>query len=482
MNAVYRKWLTLFLILILSASALCACQQGPDLADPSESAESGTSADTVTDAVTIPPETEPVLMDEQEAKALLASALTATQAQTVYQNTAQYKVESNDLTVIDTTSTVASDGESHKISVLLAGIETTYTFMGNTLYYSTGGHGFFTKYAVTLTEDRKQQLLDTGISAESPDLSVIMSPEAFLQLSGERQSDGSVVLTATDVSDEVKQAMGGAENMTVTVTSCALTVNAQGLISSLELSYSITIPETDYSAGMSMAYAITQTSVYEDVDVAAPSDADQYTVESYEAVFERSVPLNSQLEAAKMPLDGDGFVINTLEGSEEEITAQAGLLTEFPHLYADKSFTITATVGLLDDFPCIVIGDAQIFLDYPQEVLGPLEDDVIKIDVKFEKIGSGEEIDLSHYVFYMESYEIIERPQGPNGGIFMFVDVNSSLNVRPAPTTAGNSPIGSFLRGEVVEVLEITDGWAKIVYAESESGYAYVSAQYLSES
>ena len=53
----------------------------------------------------------------------------------------------------------------------------------------------------------------------------------------------------------------------------------------------------------------------------------------------------------------------------------------------------------------------------------------------------------------------------------------TSLNVRKGPG-ADHEIVGSLYNGDVVEVLEIADGWCRILYAGQE---AYVSADYVSE-
>lgn len=475
-----KRMVALILASLLTLSALTACGGGADEPDTQE---------TVTDAGTIPEtdltETESPVLDEAAAKTLLATAINATEAKTVYANTVHSTMSTEGVSMMDVEIYEATDGSGHMAEFKALGMSMAYVILDGKAYTATGvGDTYTDKYVVSLTDEQEEQLLASIASSgtqEGIDVSFMMSADAFVGLSGERQADGSVLLTATDMTAEAKATMDGGDGSTVTINTCTLTVSADGLLAGIDLAATVTIPETDYSAAMIMKMNVTQTTVYDNVAVTAPEDADQYGEESYEAVFEGSMPTNSLMTAAGMPLDGDAYVIDTTADAAV-VSAQSELLTTFPHLYADKTFTFTATVRWDDVSAYLEIGDSLIFLDYYEDVLGPMEGDVIRITSPLMKVFNGEDNDLSTYGFYLEAYEIVERAEGPNGGTYMFVDVNTSLNVRPVPTTENNSPIGSFNRGDVVEVLEIVDGWAKIVYEGTENGYAYVSAQYLSES
>ncbi len=478
----HKKLTALLLALLLTLSLFTAC--GGNGGETNATDESGTAAPEVTIPETTP-ETEAPVLDEATAKALLSSALTATESKTVYANTVHSTMSTEGVSMMDVSIYEATDGNGYASEVKALGMSIAYVILDGKAYTATGvGDTYTEKYVVALTDEQAEQLMSTIASngmQEGMDVSFMMSADAFVGLSGERQADGSVLLTATDMTAEAKANMDGGDGSTVTITTCAMTVNADGLLTGLELAATITIPETDFSAAMTMGLGVTQTTVFDTVTVTVPEDADSYLEESYAAVFEGTEPLASVMNAAGMPMGGDHFVIDAT-ADEAVALAQGQLFADFPHLYADKIYTVTAPVVLDDVSAYLMIGDSLIFLDCYEDVLGPLEGDVIKITAPLMKIFGGEDNDLSTYGFYLEEYEIMERAQGPNGGTYMFVDVNSSLNVRPVPSTAGNTPIGSYVRGDVVEVLEIADGWAKIVYETAEGGYAYVSIDYLSES
>ncbi|MBQ9780121.1 MAG: SH3 domain-containing protein [Clostridia bacterium] len=478
MKATYIKGLSLLMALLMFLTLLVACNGSGN--NPADSKENESAAATVTEKETEPPETEPAPLTEAEAKALLTAAFNASEAKTAYANTVTAKMTMEGTALMDMVIRETVSGNDLMLEAEFGEFKSAFTFVGNNVYISEDDG----KYAVTLTDEQRTEALEIvrlSSLSEATDTSFLSSADVFVGLSGEKQADGSTLLTATDLNDETKILMSGDESMVVTIKTCKLTVNADGLLTGLVLAYNLTLPETDFSAAMSMDAEIAQTTVYDGVTVSAPADADTYVQESYEAVFEGTVPLNSLMAAAKMPLDSESYTIGDAESGADP-QAQMDLLMQFPHLYADKSFTIRGTVVEEDDLLYFALGDGYLMLDYGEDVLGPLVGDVITVNAKFEKVLNGEDTDFFSYCFYFESYEIVERAKGPNGGTYMFVDVNSSLNVRPAPTTAGNSPITSLLRGEIVEVLEIVDGWAKIVFEDAESGYAYVSAQYLSES
>ncbi len=486
MKAMYIKGFSLLIALVMSLALLVACGGGSTVdGESSAPAESEIQSQEATAPETTPPETEPASLTETEAKALLTAAIAASEAKTAYANTMHSVMTTEGVSMMDVSVHEITDGNGYASEVKALGMSIAYVILDGKAYTAMGvGDTYTEKYLVSLTDAQEEKLMSTIVSSgmqEGLDVSFMMSTDAFVGLSGERQADGSVLLTATDMTAEAKANMDGGDGSTVTITTCTMTVSADNLLTGLALAATITIPETDFSAAMTMGMSVTQTTVYDNITVTAPEDADSYLEESYAAVFEGTEPLSSVMNAAGMPMDGDNFVIDATADAAVTL-AQGQLFADFPHLYADKLYTVTAPVVLDDVSAYLMIGDSLIFLDCYENVLGPMEGDVIKITAPLMKIFGGEDNDLSNYGFYLEEYEIVERTKGSNGGTYMFVDVNSSLNVRSMPSTAGNTPIGSYVRGDVVEVLEIVDGWAKIVYERAEAGYAYVSIDYLSES
>ena len=64
--------------------------------------------------------------------------------------------------------------------------------------------------------------------------------------------------------------------------------------------------------------------------------------------------------------------------------------------------------------------------------------------------------------------------------MYVYTDNGKSLNVRSAPNT-GDNLIGSLKYGEKVDVISISNGWAKIWWEQSyygEFGYYFVSGVY----
>ena len=65
--------------------------------------------------------------------------------------------------------------------------------------------------------------------------------------------------------------------------------------------------------------------------------------------------------------------------------------------------------------------------------------------------------------------------------MYVYTDNGKSLNVRSAPNT-GDNIIGSLKYAERVDVISISNGWAKIWWEQSyygEFGYAYVQSRFL---
>lgn len=478
MKATYMKILSLLMALLTALSLLVSCNDTTD--ELTESNGNETIAATEG-------ETESPLLDEAAAKALLTAAITATEAKTAYANTIHSTMSTEGISMMDVEMYKAVDEKGYATKMSAMGMTASYVILSDKAYVALGmGDTYSEKYAVTLTAEQKDTLLSTvvsGAAQDGLDLSFMTSADVFVGLSGEKKADGSAVLTATDLTADAKATMDDGDGSTVAVKTCVLTVSPDGLLTGMELAVTVNIPETDYTAAMSIDMSLTQTGAYENVAVTAPEDADTYLAESYAAVFEGTEPMNWLLTAAGMPVDGDNFVIDTT-ANKDATAAQGQLLSQFPQLYADKNFTITTTVTAEDSYFHVALGDTSVFMDYSENVLGPMEGDVIRINAQLQKALNGEESDLSNYCFYFESYEVVERAKGPNGGTYMFVAVSasSSLNVRSVPSSSGNTPITALMRGDVVEVLAIADGWAKIAFEKAENGYAYVSADYLSES
>ena len=506
MKRFHCKALTLLLAGLLAAGTLAACNDTQTAetnpadtvaedTQPSADTESSeeTPAETETqepteettapeEETTAPEASEPTDLDATAAQALLSEALTAAAAKTNYESTKHQILgyDSTTLTDITVSYATAADGKNHRITTNVMGTESSYLLIGDTVYVTMPVSTGSGKYTLALTEDQKQSLLSGAVSEEAVDFSKILSAEAFIGLSGIQQVDGSATLTATDLSDAAKTALGAEEGLEVALSSCTLEMNTDGLITKLAISYTLTMQETDFTAAFTMNGSASVVTSYETVSLSVPEDAADYAEESYAAVFEGSVPLDSMMQAAQMLLTEDNYVIgDTASGAN--IEAQASLLAQFPHLYAGKNFTVSATVSADDFARYIEIGGVRVALECPQNLLGPVAGDVITVNAAFTYGRADNELDLAAYSFVFDSYELIERPAGPNGGTYMFVTA-SSLNVRTQPTTSGNTPIGALSYGSVVEVLAVLDGWAKIVFPEADLGYAYVSTQYLTES
>ena len=477
------KILSLLLAALLILGCLAACNQTsePDVTtSPEDTSSQDTSSQDTAETDNVQPPTEEAL--DESAAALLDSALTAAGSKTNYESIQHQTLgyDSTTLTDITVSYATATDGKDHRITANVMGTEVSYLLIGDTAYVTmpvATGNG---KYTVTLTEEQKQSLLSGASSEDAIDFSKILSAEAFVGLSGIQHTDGSATLTANDLSDAAKTALGAGEGLEVSLSSCTLEMNTDGLITKLAISYTLTMLETDFTAAFTMNGLASVVTSYENVSLTAPEDAADYLAESYVAVFEGSVPLESMMQAGKMPLTEGNYVIGDAS-TGANATAQAALLSRFPHLYANKSFTVSGKVSTDGLRLYMDIDGTPVALDFPQGIFAPIAGDVISIEATFAYGSSGSEADLSNYFFHFATYDLIERAAAPNGGTYMYVNVDA-LNVRTQPTTSGNSPIGVLNQGEVVEVLAILDGWAKIVYEKSELGYAYASAKYLTES
>ena len=239
-----------------------------------------------------------------------------------------------------------------------------------------------------------------------------------------------------------------------------------------------TTPQTEASTeDTTDAVVETQADTTIETQVETTLDTVAETVAETVAVTEAETtdPLAQKILAAEMALDDDYYIIAD-PNSDIDTQAQYDLLTNHTDLYVGKHFSIYGTAQVDAGVVSVTIGEAGLLPVVVSSDFPPMNGDIVILDVV---LSATEGEDATTYTYTTESIELVERLAGPNNGQLMYVNVNTTLNVRTAPTTEGNTPIGVFQRADIVEVLDITGTWAKIVYPDAPDGVAYVSFNYL---
>ncbi len=257
-----------------------------------------------------------------------------------------------------------------------------------------------------------------------------------------------------------------------------------------------TTPATDVTTDEAVTDATTDIATDAITDVATQAPATEAPATEEPATEEPATeepateaetldPLSALINAADMPLDRNAYSIGD-PNSDSDIQSQYTLITEHLELYAEKTFVVYGKIVAVEDGTdlAIALGDAGVIsFSKSESVLGPIVGGTVTMNAilmaNTTNTDSEDATSVTTPIFTMIDYTLVEAPEAPNGGTWKYVDVNSSLNVRNQPTTQGSTVIGSFIRSDVVEVLEIVDGWAKITYEAGEDGVAYVSDSYL---
>ena len=94
-------------------------------------------------------------------------------------------------------------------------------------------------------------------------------------------------------------------------------------------------------------------------------------------------------------------------------------------------------------------------------------------------MDKGDYVDFTCYTMMVSAAEVLGEAKGPNGGKLMYITA-SSLNVRTSSdTSSSDNIIGTYSKGDLVEVFEQdANGWYRVNYNGQK---AYISYKYVSE-
>ena len=495
------KGFLLCLCLVLSLSLLMACGGGNGEQESQTDTQTvetvgetaaETVADTDTEAAT-EADTAPFFVEETWAD-MLAKALNNKGKQAVYASDEKYHTVMDDVPM-DQVAVLKNDGSNYFVSYVVDGEELIgYTILQDKAYMNI----FTQKEYFFMTEDQHAELLlDMGlVEDENAEIDrYVYTADSFTGLTGVVNADGSVSITVTGVSEDVMTELSDAdydaENFVQTLDSYVAVIDAEGRLAALN--YQVTF-SYDYEADGATVSTTGVSKVegmytYADVVIEAPENTGEYMLTTFN-VYMGYEPDGIIAAAQGMPLDADAY---TLDASAEDydVETQYGYLQAYPACYQDKTFTLVGTICTEDGtyFTLQLLSegmDTILPLEFPEGAPLPNNGDKVTITATFAQVDETCE-GANFLCFAMQVKDMTTSSDAPAGdgedtpqGTFMYVNVNSTLNVRTGPGTE-YEVIGSFTRGVRIDVLEIANGWAKIVYAEGADGIGYVSASYIIE-
>ena len=451
---------------------------GTDFDAPTET----DSADTTETTENTPPESNteevtaaPVTLTAEEAKALLSAALEKEigQASTVVRLSKNGEVYAE--------KTIIRKGNNFYVEITEEGDTERITVMGDRGYYLLSKPKDFPpvdqRFVMTMTEGEREALYEAYIGEQGLSLGVDPSLIGELlnsTLGGTRYHDGSVSLTCTGLDGSLMEAVFGAS---VAGAGLGFEFTLDKEVRVTYLRGIVTLPSG--STGGS-ATATLETEVdYTPAAIALPADAAAYAPTTYGEIFGVQLPEADPAEAAAagLPLDKDRY---TLMGGTyvSDLSAEYAFLTAYPHCYAGKGFTLYGIMARDGHGQLVLsLGDGMELAVVSVGVTIPMEGSYVKLTAVYEQVAEG--YDHTCYAMRISACEVLQEAEGPNGGRLLYV-TSAALNVRSTADASGtDNIIGSFSKGDLVEVLEERgDGWYRVVY-NGRSGY--VNGRYLSE-
>lgn len=444
-----------------------------------------------TDEATLPEETdapEPETMSSDEITLAFANALAATDEKTAYKNVMSMSMSMMGMDMGSMKSTEIVDGENRVFIEEAVGVSSTTIFIDDKVYMASTYENQSELYVITLTEEQLAWVMSM-YATESGDSSMDMAVDQFVGLEGTKYPDGSIVLTATGLSEELISSMLGdmedAEmvDLELNIKSCKLTINAAGLMESLTLDLDMNgkVEQDGISVEITASMKCSMTAEYENISVTEPENAENYVADTFEHFF-MFTPSEEEAEAAGLPLDQDSYTIGA-EDSQFSADDQYFMLTMYPTAYEGKTFVIYGTVSEDEELGTYMInaGEYGSFYYYcPDGVTPPVYGDTVKITATFEKtVDKGYDSDYFCYTLMVSECDVLAHVLGPNGGRIMYITA-SALNVRTSSDTSSSDNIlGTLSKGDAVEVFDQDEkGWWRI---EFNGQTAYISNTYVSE-
>lgn len=482
------KMTALLLCLLLTVtSLLTACDSKTPAADttaPDTSAPVDTPADeTPTEVPTEAPtdaETEPPAdLSADELKALLSAAF----GKETDNASVTIKAYIDEEAYVN--QTMLQIGNNLYMESDVMGVKTQVTVLDDKIYYfvSMDEEGSVTelRYVLTPTAEEIAELTEgilfdsatTGLEDEAVTAGILNG-----KLEGKRYSDGSVELTCTELSADLITLLMG-EPMEGATLSFEFSLDAEGRMTRMR--FVIELP-AELTGGDAVTVSTDTVVNYTPDPIVAPADADQYVPATYDELFGYEIPEADPDEAAMLglPLDGDNYTIGG-ENPDYDPFEQYMFLWLYAPSYADKSFTLYGNVMEDEEGNTVLsLGEDMYLPIYFAGTNAPTEGSYVKLTATYtQTVDMGDYVDFECFTMMVSACEVLGEAKGPNGGKLMYITA-SSLNIRTSSDTSTNDNIiGTYSKGDLVEVFEQdSKGWYRVVYNGQD---AYISNKYVSE-
>ena len=447
-----------------------------------DSAETEAKTEVVTPHQTeAAPDTEkqtepPVTLTAEEAKALLSAALEKGMEQVAV----TLRTERNGDTVSQ--ESFARRGEDFCVELREDGITEGITVVGSRAYYLLLVPKDFPpvekRFVTSLTDRERENLFLRYMHREA--LPVMEDDELIEgilngELEGVRHCDGTVELTSRGLDGSLGEGLFG----------ISLEGSELRFEFLLDREVRVTLMRgTAYRSGGEgsglATVSVEMTVNYTPSTIGLPADATLYAPTTYDEIFGVQSPEADPEAAASagMPLGRDHY---TLIGGNYlyDPTEQYGFMTRYPHSYAGKTFTLYGILTKDNGGQTVLsLGSGMEFALSLEGVATPVEGSYVKLTATYRKTVE-EGVDCSCYTMIVSACEVLEAAKGPSGGRLMYV-TSAGLNVRTSSdASTSDNVIGTYSKGDVVEVFEQDgNGWYRVV-CNGQNGY--VNGRYLSE-
>ena len=184
--------------------------------------------------------------------------------------------------------------------------------------------------------------------------------------------------------------------------------------------------------------------------------------------------------AAGLPLDGNNYTVGG-ESPAQDPAAQYEYLSGYANCYVGKSFTLYGNlIETTNEFLVLSLGENMEIPVYFEKGNAPTVGSYVKLTATYtQTVDKGDYVDFTCYTMMVSAAEVLGEAKGPNGGKLMYITA-SSLNVRTSSdTSSGDNIIGTYSKGDLVEVFEQdANGWYRVNYNGQK---AYISYKYVSE-
>ena len=218
-----------------------------------------------------------------------------------------------------------------------------------------------------------------------------------------------------------------------------------------------------------------------DEETSAPAEETETEPETEpETEFVPAEPVPEDVAAVGLPLDGNSYTVGG-ESSAFDAKEQYACLSLYAHCYADKTFTLYGNLTETSDgYLVLSLGEDMEIPVYFVSANAPTVGSYVKLTATYtQTVDRGNYVDFNSFTMMISAVEVLGEAKGPNGGKLMYITA-SSLNVRTSSdTSSSDNIIGTYSKGDLVEVFEQdANGWYRVNY---NGQTAYISNKYVSE-